>query len=64
MAVAIDLSGKRGVVFGVANQRSIAWAISERLVQAGAELAFTYLNDRLLAPVQKTVSGLEDPILI
>ena len=64
MAVAIDLSGKRGVVFGVANQRSIAWAISERLIEAGAELAFTYLNDRLLGPVQKTVSGLKDPILI
>ena len=40
MAVSIDFSGKRGVVFGVANQRSIAWAISERLIEAGAELAF------------------------
>ena len=59
MAVAIDLAGKKGVVFGVANQRSIAWAISERLLEAGAELAFTYFNDRLLGPVSKTVSALE-----
>ncbi len=64
MAVQIDLSGKRGVVFGVANQRSIAWAISEKLIEAGAELAFTYLNERLLGPVQKTLSDLHDPVLI
>ena len=64
MTVAIDFSGKKGVVFGVANQRSIAWAISERLLEAGAELAFTYLNDRLLAPVAKTVAAIEEPMLI
>ena len=62
MAVAIDLAGKKGVVFGVANQRSIAWAISERLLDAGAELAFTYFNDRLLGPVSKTVSGIRRPV--
>ena len=64
MTVQIDLTGKRGVVFGVANQRSIAWAISQRLIEAGAELAFTYQNERLLGPVQKTVSDLQDPILM
>ncbi len=64
MTVTIDFSGKKGVVFGVANQRSIAWAISERLIEAGAELAFTYLNERLLGPVSKTVSAIDDPILI
>ena len=64
MAVSIDFAGKKGVVFGVANQRSIAWAISERLIEAGAELAFTYLNDRLRGPVAKTVSALDDPLLI
>jgi enoyl-[acyl-carrier protein] reductase I len=36
-------SGKTGLVFGVANERSIAWAISEALYAAGAELAFTHL---------------------
>ena len=43
----IDLSGKKGVVFGVANDRSIAWAISRILGEAGAQLALTYQNDRL-----------------
>ena len=64
MAVEINLAGKKGVVFGVANQRSIAWAISERLIQAGAKLAFTYLNERLLQPVSKTLAAINDPILI
>ena len=64
MAVSIDLTGKRGVVFGVANQRSIAWAISERLSEAGAELAFTYLNERLKEPVAKTIAKLNNPLLL
>ena len=58
MTVQIDLSGKRGVVFGVANQRSIAYAIAEQLAAAGADLAFTYLNDRLKSGVEKAVQGL------
>ena len=64
MAVSIDLTGKRGVVFGVANQRSIALAISERLSEAGAELAFTYLNERLKEPVAKTIDKLNNPLLL
>ncbi|MBT4126877.1 MAG: enoyl-ACP reductase [Chloroflexi bacterium] len=64
MAVSIDLKGKRGVIWGVANQRSIAWAISERLAEAGAELAFTYLNERLKEPVEKATAGLDNPILL
>ena len=64
MAVSIDLTGKRGVVFGVANQRSIAWAISERLAEAGAELAFTYLNERLKEPVEKTTAKLNNPLIL
>ena len=61
---AIDLSGKKGVVFGVANQRSIAWGISKALAEAGAELAFTYLNERLKKGVEKAVSALGDPLLV
>ena len=61
---AIDLTGKTGVVFGVANQRSIAWAIASALADAGADLVFTYLNERLRGPVEKTVSGLADPLLV
>ncbi len=64
MAVSIDLSGKRGVVWGVANQRSIAWAISERLAEAGAELAFTYLNERVKEGVEKATSALGNPLLL
>jgi enoyl-[acyl-carrier protein] reductase I len=41
----IDFSGKRGVVLGVGNQRSIAWAIAERLHQQGADVGLTYLKD-------------------
>ena len=48
MSVNINLKGKKGIIFGLANQRSIAWAISEKLFEAGAELAFTYLDERLL----------------
>ena len=41
------LSGKRGLVFGVANNRSIAWGIAKAAHDAGAELAFTYQGDSL-----------------
>lgn len=51
----IDLSGKTGVVFGVANDKSIAWAIAETLHKAGANLALTYQNDRLKSRVEKLV---------
>ncbi len=63
MPVSIDLTGKKGVVFGVANQRSIAWVISQRLAEAGAELAFAYQNERLRGPVEKLVSQLGEPAL-
>src|SRR5664280_1382203 len=41
------LEGKTGVVFGVANQRSIAWAIAQAWAREGARLAFTYQGERL-----------------
>ncbi len=41
------MKGKKGLIMGVANERSIAWGISQKLVDAGAELAFTYLGDAL-----------------
>jgi enoyl-[acyl-carrier protein] reductase I len=61
---AIDLTGKKGVVFGVANQRSIAWAISQQLAAAGAELAFAYQNERLKDHVAKAVAPLGSPLLV
>src|SRR5713101_1820254 len=41
------LENKLGIIFGVANKRSIAWATAQALHQAGARLAFTYQGDRL-----------------
>jgi len=41
------LDGKLGVVFGVANQRSIAWAIAQAWAREGAKLAFTYQGERV-----------------
>ena len=54
------LSGKKIVVMGVANKRSIAWAIARTFHKAGAELAFTYQNERFKDKVEKLV-GKEMP---
>ena len=43
----LDLSGKTGLVFGVANHRSLAWSIARALHEAGARLGFTYAGERL-----------------
>ena len=45
------LAGKRGLVMGVANNRSIAWGIAKACHEAGAELAFSYQGDALLKRV-------------
>jgi enoyl-[acyl-carrier protein] reductase I len=47
------LAGKYGIIFGVANKRSIAWAIAQAWHQAGAKLAFTYQSDRLKENVEE-----------
>ena len=59
----IDLAGKKGVILGVANDRSIAWSIARVLDQAGARLALTYQNDRLKDRVSKLADSLEDAII-
>ena len=41
VVIPIDLSGRNGLVFGVANKRSLAWGIAERLAAAGMRLGFT-----------------------
>jgi enoyl-[acyl-carrier protein] reductase I len=48
-----SLAGKLGIVFGVANKRSIAWAIAQAWHQAGARLAFTYQGERLKDNVEE-----------
>jgi enoyl-[acyl-carrier protein] reductase I len=47
------LAGKTGIVFGVANKRSIAWAIAQAWAHAGAKLAFTYQGERLKDNVEE-----------
>ena len=42
------LAGKKGLILGVANKRSIAWSIAQSCAAHGAELAFTYQGERLL----------------
>jgi enoyl-[acyl-carrier protein] reductase I len=52
------LKGKKGIVLGVANKRSIAWAISQACASAGAELAFTYQGEKIRPKVEDLVQGL------
>ena len=47
MAYEIDLKGKNALIFGVANHRSIAWAIASELKSSGANIALAYQNERL-----------------
>jgi enoyl-[acyl-carrier protein] reductase I len=51
--VSARFEGKRALVLGVANKRSIAWAIARRLHEEGAELAFTYQGERIEAAVRE-----------
>lgn len=53
------MTGKRGLIMGVANDRSIAWGIAEALHRAGAELAFTYQGDTFRKRVVPLVSALK-----
>src|SRR5438094_4868043 len=48
-----QLAGKTGIIFGVANKRSIAWAIAQAWAKAGAKLAFTYQGERLKENVEE-----------
>jgi enoyl-[acyl-carrier protein] reductase I len=53
-----SLEGKAVVVFGVANKRSIAWAIAQQMQQAGAQLAITYQNERLKQEADDLIASL------
>ena len=56
--MAISMEGRTAVVFGVANKRSIAWAIAQQMQQAGARLANTYQNERLKREADELIAGL------
>jgi len=59
-----SLSGKFGLIVGVANKRSIAWAIAQAAQAAGARLAVTYQGERLGENVRELAEGLSDPLLL
>jgi enoyl-[acyl-carrier protein] reductase I len=55
--------GKRGLVLGVANKRSIAWGIARRLAEEGAQLAFTYQGERIEKSVRELAEGVSSPLV-
>src|SRR5215218_8585746 len=56
-------AGKRGLVLGVANRRSIAWAIARRLAAEGAELAFTFQGERIEKGVRDLADSVSSPLV-
>ncbi len=58
-----DFAGKRGLVLGVANRRSIAWAIAQRLAEGGAQLAFTYQGERIEKSVRELAESVSSPLV-
>src|SRR2546426_1232435 len=58
-----SFEGKRGLVLGVANRRSIAWAIARELAAGGASLAFTYQGDRIESTVRELAASVASPLV-
>ena len=58
------LSGRTGVVFGVANKRSLAWSCAQSLSKAGMRLALTYANERLKKTVEELAGELPNSIVL
>jgi enoyl-[acyl-carrier protein] reductase I len=58
------LNNKKGVIFGIANDHSIAWGIAKKLSENGAELAITYQNDTLLKRVKPLAEKINSNLLI
>ena len=58
------LQGKKGLILGVANKRSIAWAVAKSAADAGAELAFTYQGERLKENVQELAGSLQGSVVL
>ena len=58
------VKGKKGLIMGVANERSIAWGISKKLAENGAELAFTYFGDALKKRVTPLAESINSKFLL
>lgn len=56
-------AGKQGLVLGVANKRSIAWAIARRLADEGARIAFTYQGERIESAVRDLAATVSSPLV-
>src|SRR6187399_1253688 len=59
-----EFSGTSGLIIGVANKRSIAWAIAKAVAAQGARLAVTYQGDRLGENVKELAEDLADPLVL
>ena len=59
-----ELTGKHGLIVGIANKRSIAWAIAKAAAAAGARLAVTYQGERLEENVRELASELIEPVIL
>jgi enoyl-[acyl-carrier protein] reductase I len=59
-----DLTGKTGLIVGIANKRSISWAIAQAASAAGARLAVTYQGERLEENVRELAAALNDPLIL
>src|SRR5256885_1496971 len=59
-----DLAGKHGLIVGVANKRSISWAIAQAAAASGARLALTYQSERLEENVRELAASLDNPLIL
>ena len=60
----VNLKGKKGIILGIANDRSIAWGIAQKLSEYGAELAFSYVNDSIKKRVVPLAEKCKSQIVI
>jgi enoyl-[acyl-carrier protein] reductase I len=58
------LEGKKGLILGIANKRSIAWGIAQAVAREGARLAVTYQGERLKENVDELAASLKDPVIL
>ena len=64
MSAAGLMAGKKGLIMGVANERSIAWGITQKLLEQGAELAFTYQGEALKKRVEPLAHSIGSDIVL
>ena len=58
------LQGKKGLILGIANKRSIAWGIAQSVSREGARLAVTYQGERLKENVEELAASLSEPVIL